>query len=66
MGEYTFIVEKPCPMCEKTTRVVKLKSRMISEKTDEDFCVHYKNFNPYLYRIWYCEHCGYAADEKTF
>lgn len=66
MGEFTFVVEKPCPICEKTTRIVKLKSRMNTLRTDEDFCVHYKNFNPYLYRIWYCEHCGFATDEKSF
>jgi len=66
MGEFTFVVEKPCPICEKMTRVTKIKSRMIADKTDEDFCVHYKNFNPYLYRVWYCEHCGYATDEKNF
>lgn len=34
MGEYTFVVEKPCPICGETTRVIKLKSRIISEKTD--------------------------------
>ena len=44
MGEFTFVVEKPCPICEKTTRVTKIKSRMIADKTDEDFCVHYKNY----------------------
>ena len=66
MGEYTFVVEKPCPICGKATRVIKLKSRIIAEKTDEDFCVHYKGINPYYYYIWFCEHCGFAADEKHF
>lgn len=28
--------------------------------------MHYKGFNPYFYKIWFCEHCGFAADEKTF
>ncbi len=66
MGTYTFIVEKTCPICGKSTRVVKTKSRLIIVKTDEDYCVHYKDFNPYYYKIWFCEHCGFAADEKTF
>ena len=66
MGEYTFVVDKPCPICGETTRVIKLKSRIIAEKTDEDFCVHYKGINPYYYHIWFCEHCGFAADEKHF
>ena len=66
MDEHTFLVEKPCPVCLKKTRVIKTRSRLLVEKTDEDFCVHYKGFNPYYYKIWVCEHCGYAADEKTF
>ena len=66
MGEFTFVIEKPCPVCGMTTRVVKTKSRLQAEKTDEDFCVHYKGFNPYFYRVWFCEHCGFAADEKRF
>lgn len=66
MGQYTFTVEKKCPVCGETTRVVKVKSKLLAEHTDEDFCVHYKDFNPYFYKIWFCEHCGFAADEKTF
>ncbi len=62
----TFVVEKPCPICGKNTHVTKTRSRVIVEKKDVDFCTHYKDFNPYLYTIWVCEHCGYAADEKTF
>ena len=66
MGEFTFTVEKKCPVCGESTRVVKTKAKITVERTDEDFCVHYKDFNPYLYKIWFCEKCGYAADEKTF
>ncbi|MBQ8699506.1 MAG: DUF2225 domain-containing protein [Schwartzia sp.] len=63
---FTFVVEKVCPICGQKTRVTKTRSRVIVEKTDVDLCTHYKGFNPYLYTIWVCEHCGYAADEKTF
>lgn len=66
MGEFTFVVEKTCPICGESTRVVKTKSKLMMERMDEDFCVHYQNFNPYFYKIWFCEKCGYAADEKTF
>lgn len=66
MGEFTFTVQKTCPICGESTRIVKTKSKLMVEKTDEDFCVHYKGFNPYFYKIWFCEHCGFAADEKTF
>ncbi len=64
--KYTFVVEKKCPVCGETTRIVKTKSRIIVDHTDEDFCVHYQEFNPYYYRIWVCEHCGYAEDESHF
>ena len=62
----SFMVEKTCPICGQTTRVIKSKSRLVVESRDEDLCVHYKGFNPYFYRIWICEHCGFAADESTF
>ena len=64
--KYTFILERPCPVCGRNTHVVKCKSRLIAETTDLDLCIHYKDFNPYLYRVWACEHCGYAADEQKF
>ena len=64
--KYTFVLERPCPVCGHNTRVVKCKSRLIAETTDLDLCIHYKDFNPYLYRVWACEHCGYAADEQKF
>ncbi|MGN0940274.1 MAG: DUF2225 domain-containing protein [Selenomonadaceae bacterium] len=62
----TYVVEKNCPICLEKTRVVKVRSRLIVEKTDWDFCTHYKGFSPYYYTAWVCEHCGYAADENTF
>ena len=62
----TFVVEKTCPICEKEFRVVKTRSRLMVLKRDDDACVHYENFNPYYYTVWVCEHCGFAADEKTF
>ena len=66
MVDKTFIVEKTCPICEKTMRVVKTRSRIMVTKRDDDACTHYDNFNPYYYTVWVCEHCGFAADEKTF
>lgn len=66
MSEYTFVVEKKCPICGKMTRVSKTKARLITLSTDEDMCVHYRDFNPYYYKIWFCEHCGFAAEEKVF
>lgn len=65
-GEYTFVVQKPCPVCGKSTRVVKVRSRLLATQVDNDFCSHYADFNPYYYTIWVCEHCGFATDEKRF
>ena len=62
----TFVVEKTCPICGKKTRVVKTRARLIATESERDFCVHYKDFNPYYYTIWVCENCGFAADEKRF
>lgn len=66
MSEFTFVVEKKCPICGESTRVVKIRSKIPVINTDEDFCAHYRGFNPYFYHIWVCEHCGFAADEKNF
>lgn len=66
MADKTFVVEKTCPICEKTMRVVKTRSRIMVKSRDEDACVHYDDFNPYYYTVWVCENCGFAADEKTF
>ncbi len=65
-SEFTFIVEKICPACGRSTRVVKVKSRLAGGEIDSDYCCHYRDFNPYLYHIWVCEYCGFAADEKVF
>ena len=67
MSDKTFTVKKPCPICQEDTRVVKVRSRLPVLKRDEDGCVHYEGgFNAYFYTVWTCEHCGFAADEKTF
>lgn len=66
MSEYTYVVEKTCPVCGEKTRVIKTRSKLMRQSIDPDFCVHYKDFNPYFYTIWFCEHCGFAAEERTF
>lgn len=66
-SEFTFVVDKTCPICKQSTRVVKLRAKLPVVSVDEDFCAHYKSgFNPYFYHIWVCEHCGFAGDEKNF
>ena len=63
---FTYSVEKECPICGEKFQLTKTRSRLIKIKQDSDFCVHYKEFNPYYYDIWVCSHCGYASDEKHF
>lgn len=65
-SEFTFVVEKNCPVCGKSVKVVKVKSRLAAIGVDNDYCCHYRDFNPYLYHIWVCDGCGFAADEKVF
>lgn len=62
----TFVVDKECPICGQKVPVTKVRSRLITLKTDPDFCVYYKDFNPYYYTVWVCEKCGFAADENHF
>ena len=64
--DYLYVVKKPCPICSMETRATKVRSRLITETVDNDLCTHYKDINPYYYRIWVCEHCGYAEDERHF
>ncbi len=64
--KYSFTIERPCPICEMKTRVVHTKTRLVTESQDADLCTHYKDFNPYLYTVWACEHCGFAAEEAKF
>ena len=64
--KFTVVLQKRCPICEKNSRVIKPKARLNVEKRDLDYCVHYKDFDPYLYTIFACEHCGFVAEEKKF
>ena len=64
--KFTVVLQKRCPICEKNSRVVKPKSRLNTERRDVDYCVHYRDFDPYLYTVFACEHCGFAAEERKF
>lgn len=62
----TFVIDRTCPICERKTHVVKVKADVVPESQDLDLCKKFKDFNPYLYTILACEHCGYAAEEGKF
>lgn len=58
--------EIKCEVCEYTYKTKKLRSRYIrTVKVHSDFYTEYKNpeHNPYLYEIYVCPVCGYAASE---
>lgn len=63
---YTYSVKEECPICCYEMQVTKVRSRLIKVSEDNDFCSHYKGFNPYYYTVWACQHCGYAADGRGF
>ena len=64
--KYTLVLEKNCPVCGRITKVTTTKTRLVAEISDADLCVHYKDFNPYLYGVYVCENCGYAASQTRF
>lgn len=64
--KFSFVVERVCPICEMQTRIIHVKSRLIMERQDLDLCTYYKDFNPYLYSVWACENCGFAAEDTRF
>lgn len=56
-----------CPIClfEFSSTKIKLKAIKVKSK-DEDFCVHYKDYNPMYYEIFICPNCGYGASNNSF
>ncbi|MEW6181695.1 MAG: DUF2225 domain-containing protein [Bacillota bacterium] len=55
-----------CPCCEITFYSQSVKSKYVRlDKTDSDFCPHYRAVNPLFYEVRVCPQCGYAfAGEK--
>lgn len=62
-----FLKEVNCPVCENSfkTPTVKVNApRVISR--DSDLFIRYEVENPYLYEVWLCPSCGYAALKTDF
>lgn len=50
-----------CVFCGARFQSLVIKSKHIQlEKTDTDFCPHYRSWNPLLYEVAVCPQCGYA------
>lgn len=56
-----------CPVCKSTFKAIAVKSSAYKLKNrDSDLFMHYEFVNPYLYDVWACENCGYAALKADF
>ena len=54
-----------CDFCMthyETSRVRKSARKVL--RTDSDFCVHFKGYNPDFYTVQVCPTCGYASTEN--
>ena len=66
MAGALYEVERDCPVCEKKFNATKVRSRLVMVKQDSDFCMHYRDINPYYYSVWVCPHRGYAMQDNEF
>jgi len=62
----TYETDKECPVCFKTIKVMKTRLGIRMTGMDSDFRMRYEGVNPYLYMVWVCPHCGYAAQDTAF
>ena len=62
-----FFKEVTCPVCDHKFRTlsVKVNAPRVHSR-DSDFFIRYSNENPYLYEVWLCPSCGYAALKSDF
>lgn len=62
-----FIKEISCPVCKNSfgTASVKVNAPRIASR-DSDLFIRYSVINPYLYEVWLCPTCGYAALKVDF
>jgi len=62
MTELLYDKDIECLYCQSTFTTKKIRlSKVLVDKKDSDFCVHYtSDENPYYYEVWVCPHCGFA------
>ncbi|SHJ02494.1 DUF2225 domain-containing protein [Lutispora thermophila] len=67
MNNAYYTKEVTCPICMINFNTTKIKTSALRvEHRDEDFCVHYENYNPIYYEVIVCPSCGYASTENAF
>ncbi len=67
VDKYLFDKSVECPVCSGpfVTKIVKTSTLRLKKK-DPDFCGYYYDIIPYIYDVWVCPHCGYAAFNTKF
>jgi uncharacterized protein len=55
-----------CPLCSKKFKVTKTRIGIPMVGLETDFRMRYQGVDPYLYMVWVCPHCGYAAPDTCF
>ena len=67
MSNVYYTKEVYCPVCGEKFDTTKIKTSVLRiVGRDEDFCVHYKDYNPIYYDIFICPNCGYGSSENAF
>lgn len=66
MQKCLYQVKKTCPVCGTAFATMKVRQRLTPKQRHSDFFTEYEEINPYLYEVWVCPHCGYAAPDEYF
>jgi uncharacterized protein (DUF2225 family) len=65
MVEPLFDVSVKCTYCDNHFQSSRVRpSFKKATKTDNDFCIHYKDINPDYYVVRICPFCGFASTES--
>lgn len=64
--DFIYSVARECPVCNTKIQITKVRNKLTNTKQDMDFCMYYKELNPYYYVVAVCPFCGYAANEVNF
>lgn len=64
--DFIYSVARECPVCNTKIQITKVRNKLTNTKQDTDFCMYYKELNPYYYVVAVCPFCGYAANEVNF
>lgn len=64
--DFIYSVARECPICNTKIQITKVRNKLTNTKQDTDFCMYYKELNPYYYVVAVCPFCGYAANEVNF